>query len=256
MLVTTSDDPSEGAVALARQIAAELNAPAVARRGRSIRELKDRYGATEIVVVGGNGIRCYGRSEEPFFFHPSMAALRVKRLMNGERDPMLEAADVRPGDQVIDCTMGLGSDAIVFAYAVGAAGRVVALENRPIVHLIVKYGLAGHEPESAELREAMRRVEPVCADHLDYLKALPDRSVDVVYFDPMFQKPTASPSLEPLRDLAHSAAIRPEAVQEARRVARKTVVMKERADSGEFERLGFVPVGRSRGKLKYGVIRA
>ena len=255
MLVTTSADPGERVRHLAKRVASELGAPFVERRGRSIRELGEAQGCAGIVVVGEDGIRCYGRGKKPFFFHPGMAAVRVKRLMNGERDPMLEAAGAGAGDRVVDCTMGLGSDAIVFAHAVGPSGKVTAVESEPLLHLVVSHGLAAHEPGDEALREAMRRVETVCADHLEYLKTLEDRSVDIVYFDPMFREPAAGPAMEPLRELANPAAIRPEAVREARRVARKAVVLKEKAGSAEFERLGFTPVRRSAGKFAYGVIR-
>lgn len=56
----------------------------------------------------------------------------MKRLRNGEPDTLLALAGVRPGDRIVDCTAGLGSDAIVFAFAVGDEGTVVALESAAI----------------------------------------------------------------------------------------------------------------------------
>lgn len=256
MLVTTSDRPSERLRRQAAEVAAELGAPLAQRRGRSLRELEEKYGSSEIVVVGEDGIRCYGRNDAPpFFFHPGMALLRVKRLLGGERDPMLEAAGAAAGDRVIDCTMGLASDAIVFAFAVGSAGKVTALESEPLLHLVVRRGLASYEPGFDPVQEAMRRIEAVCADHLDYLKSLPDRSADIVYFDPMFRSKAEGPAIEPLRGFANPAPLRPEAVREACRVARKSVVLKEKTGSAEFERLGFAPFKRAAGRVTYGVIR-
>ena len=86
----------------------------------------------------------------------------------------------------------------------------------------------------------MRRIEVRHSHHLDYLKSLPDQSVDIVYFDPMFREPiTDSASINPLRHYANGEPLDAESVREAIRVARKTVVMKEARSSGEFERLGF-----------------
>lgn len=101
----------------------------------------------------------------------------------------------------------------------------------------------------------MRRIEVRHSHHLDYLKSLPDRSVDIVYFDPMFREPIAeSASIHPLRHYANGEPLEMESVREAVRVARKTVVMKEARSSGEFERLGFTLPERGKSKITYGVI--
>ena len=103
---------------------------------------------------------------------------------------------------------------------------------------------------------ALRRIRAVRADHAAYLAAMPDKSVDIVYFDPMFRLPIAESSgLEPLRNVANPAALSEAAVREARRVARRIVVLKENRDSGEFERLGFEWVKpKKTSKIAYGVI--
>lgn len=102
---------------------------------------------------------------------------------------------------------------------------------------------------------ALRRINVVHSEHLDYLRAQPDRSIDIVYFDPMFRVPlTGSASISPLRQFANQAALSLESVAETVRVARKTVLLKEKALSGEFERLGFTELLRSNSKTSYGVI--
>lgn len=51
-------------------------------------------------------------------------------------------------------------------------------------------------------------------------------------------------------------ALTPETVAEARRVARRRVVMKERRESEEFERLGFFEVvGGKYSRVSYGVMK-
>ena len=78
----------------------------------------------------------------------------------------------------------------------------------------------------------------------------------MVYFDPMFRKPlTASNGISPLRSVANHAALSVEAVEEAKRVARSRVVMKEANGSEEFDRLGFKKImGGKYSKVHYGVM--
>ncbi|MGZ4112572.1 MAG: class I SAM-dependent methyltransferase, partial [Tumebacillaceae bacterium] len=87
------------------------------------------------------------------------------------------------------------------------------------------------------------------------LRAQPDRSVDVIYFDPMFRRTVQkSDAIEPLRLLGDDSPLSLEAVEEAKRVARRCIVLKERWYSQEFERLGFRLPRKSSGSTNYGVI--
>ena len=125
-----------------------------------------------------------------------------------------------------------------------------------MIAAVTGYGLQHFLPGNYPLYAAMRRINVVNEDYLDYLRQQPDNSVDVVYFDPMFRKPlTASSSISPLRGVADHRPLSVEAVTEACRVARLRVVMKEASGSGEFARLGFHRlVGGKYSKVHYGVI--
>ncbi|MFC0214726.1 class I SAM-dependent methyltransferase [Paenibacillus chartarius] len=255
MIVTTSYEPSGEQLAKAQAAAKELGA-AFAPRGRSsLERLLAEYGEQELLLVAKDGLQLVRPGEPPLFFHPSMAAIRLKRLRAGEDDAMLSAARIEPGDAVLDCTAGLASDSIVFSYGVGEKGSVTALESEPIVAWLVADGLATYDTGDERMNEALRRIRLKRKEHLDYLSGLPDRSVDVVYFDPMFRRPIgASTSISPLREQANHRELAREAVLEARRVARKAVVMKEQRLSGEFARLGFDHVIPTARKLGYGVM--
>lgn len=184
----------------------------------------------------------YERSDgSTFTFHPNMAALRVKRLQEGGSDSLIAASGMQTGDHVLDCTLGIGADAIVSSFAVGEEGGVVALESQPLIAELVSHGLATYQTERRALQKAMRRIQVIHADYHTYLLEQPDQSVDYVLFDPMFRRPMlASLPMQQLKPLANHAPLTPEAVQEACRVARKAVLFKERVTSPEFERLGFV----------------
>lgn len=257
LIVTTPYNVTAALEAEARSLAEAYNGEYIPRERSSLARLRRRYPGRPIIVAGANGLEWHSPDgEEPFFFHPSMSLVRAKRLAAGERDAMLDAAGLTPGDSVVDCTAGLGSDAIVFSFAGGAETKVTAVESQFPLYLVVAEGLKRYNSGWEEFTQAMRRVEMIHANHTDYLRSLPDRSRDIVYFDPMFRTPeAASSNLSPLRALANSGSITAEAVEEARRVARKAVVMKERGGSREWERLGFHPAGKPHSSVAYGVIQ-
>lgn len=257
ILVTTTYDPSPRIVARAEAAAVELGAAFAPRRRSSIARLrKEAGGGFDIVVAGANGFEWHNAAgEEPFFFHPGMSLVRAKRLAAGGADAMLRAAGFAAGDAVLDCTAGLCADAILFSFAGGPSSRVTALESEEPLHFIVKHGLREYAVGWEPFDDAMRRVEPRQDNHAEYLLSLPDDAYDIVYFDPMFREPErASSGLSPLRTFANAGAIRAETVAEARRVARKAVVLKERGASKEWERLGFRLVTKPNAAVGYGVI--
>lgn len=254
--MTTSYDVKPELEDKAKAAAQALGATWTPRNRRSIAKLIKTSGAKELLVVASDGLHLHTGPGRPLRFHPGMAFLRVERLLRGERDPLIEATAVRPGDSVLDCTAGLAADAIVFAHAVGDEGSVVALESEKALCFLVAEGLKRHRTESEAVNAAMRRIELRCVDHRIYLREQPSKSVDVVYFDPMFRRPiTASPGMEPLRDAANPSALTVETIEQAARVARRAVVVKEHAGGGEWERLGFANVTRTDGKIAYGVMQ-
>ncbi|MEW6458011.1 MAG: class I SAM-dependent methyltransferase [Bacillota bacterium] len=254
ILVTTSIRPRRAERLQAEEISRTLGLPYVSRSRESLEALRRKSGAEAVVVVSRNRVGLVFAGRE-FFFHPGLGKVRIRRIEAGKTDQMIQAMGLKAGDSVLDCTLGLGADALVASHVVGAGGRVVGLEVVPVVAMLVRCGLenyAGGGPPA----EAMRRVEVVTADHREYLQALENDSFDVVYFDPMFRVPRhASSAMEPLRPLADARALDPESVGEAVRVARRRVVLKERAGSPEFERLGFRRITGGRySPVAYGII--
>jgi len=256
MIVTTSYDPSRDIVSLAERLAEQLKARIVRRDRMTVRALQEAHSVRDVVVVTEKGLKCYRNGNEPLFFHPGTSMFRIKRMLSGtHREPMLEISEAGPGDTVIDCTAGLCSDAIVFSHAVGSEGRVIAVEADPLISLVASHGLQSLETDVPEMNAAMRRIEMRHGHHLDVLRSLPDRSADLVYFDPMFRSPIEESSgISPLRNYAFMQEISAESVAEAKRVARRVVMMKERRGSAQFARLGFVQDDRHNAKIAFGVI--
>lgn len=224
-------------------------------RDRSLEKLREKYQAEGVVVWGAEVPILYFENEK-LYFHPSMAKNRIAFYRKQQRpDIMIEAAGLERGDSFLDCTLGLGADAIVASYFSGH-GRVTGLEHQPEIAWVIRWGMKRYSNEMYWLQEAVRRIEVVTADHKEYLPGLEDRSYDIVYFDPMFTHPIfKSQPISPLRKLADHDRLEQDSIKQACRVACKRVVMKDLAEGEELERLGFQKISRSKyNKLAYGVI--
>lgn len=201
-------------------------------------------------------------------FHPSMALIRLINLLRGGSDRYLEATRLKTGDSLIDATLGFGTDALIGAWAVGETGSVLALEQSPILAAIVQDGLdhfaeivpnAKNKDKQAAwvaLSKAAQRIEVRWGEHRESLKHIPSRSVNVVYFDPMFRDTCKqSDSIMPLHQWSNHNPLDHSAILEACRIARNRVVLKERKNSQEFRRLGFdILLGGRYSPVDYGVI--
>jgi 16S rRNA (guanine1516-N2)-methyltransferase len=208
-------------------------------------------------------------NKHTLFFHPSMALLRMVNIKRGIGDRFLKAIAVTEGDILLDATMGLASDALIASWAVGERGKVIALEYSPLVFMLVNEGLErleklkppkvpNLEKKQAwlELAKASTRIKSMCANHQKIIEELPDSSVDVIYFDPMFRNTlTSSSSIKPLKEWSYPKPLSIETIKQACRVARKRVVLKERKNGKEFERLGFKLLEGSRyNPVGFGII--
>lgn len=260
MLVTTVYQPSPKTVEKATVLAEFYGCRLVERRRDTLPRLRKAWRTEQICVVGEHQLFYYQGDEEPLYFHPNTSLLRIQNMQRGLSDPLIKAAGLQPGDTVLDCTAGMGSDAIVLAYATGANGHVCALESEKVIFSLLKDGLqhyaAALDESESQTALAMQRIVCYHADHESYLRQQPSDRFDVVYFDPMFRNPVAESSwIRPLRAVSNPHALQPAAVAEAKRVAKKAVVLKERKYSTEFRRLGFTPYYRDKSKIAYGVIR-
>lgn len=243
--VTTAPRPDPALAGRARAVAARHGIPCLERGARALPSLAAEAGAEALLVLGREvALWVDGRRRR---YDPGMGVLRARRLLSGERgrpsvDSFLAAAALRPGESVLDCTLGLGADALVAAAAVGERGRVVGLEASPLLAALVEEGLRLHPHPAA------RRVEVHLADHSAFLSACRERTFDVVAFDPMFRYPRAQvPSFDLVRRLGDPRPLAPEALARARRVARRCVVVKDGAPGWDLARLGLEPLPSRRG---------
>lgn len=255
MFVTTAGRTDERMIGIAQAVAAELQVDYVPRDKKAIQLLQSDQNS-DCIVVGKQRLELYQMGEsQPFFFHPNSATFRIKRLMKGEQDPFAEAARLTEGMSIVDCTLGLASDAIVASFLVGASGTVVGVEGQKYLAFLVKEGLEKWDPDFLRMREAMERIKIVQQHSMDYLASLSSGSVDCVYFDPMFEENILeSDGIKALGKFALYEEFNGEMITEALRVARKRVILKDHYKSARFEKFGFQVFKRKSAKFHFGVI--
>ena len=243
--ITTSLRENDDLLKRARIIGEKLSLPIIKRQKQSVTKLiKGREG---LLLVYDNKLCLVNQDGSELVFHPDTAMLRIK----SSHDALIDLLGKEPL-QILDSTMGLASDSIVMAYA---GHTVTAVESHPIIHFIISEGLQHYQSDSEVLNKAMRSIHTVCAKNLAYLKTLPDNSYDVIYCDPMFsERITESKNLDGLRQYANDTAFSEEFLREAKRVARKKIIIKAHFRDKVFEIYGFKQFVRPNQKFHYGVI--
>ena len=254
-IITTGRKCQDNSIELAKEFAIKLSIPFIERKNLSVNKLAELHNVKYVLVAKKNSLRLVTENEE-IFFHPSLAHLRIKNILNGEGDRLIEAMNLQRGMKVLDCTLGLGTDSIVESFIVGEAGSVTALEINPYLAAVVEHGFKNFVDDTDKVIDSMRRIKVVNVEYLDFLKSAADDSFDVIYFDPMFRHSLErSSSLNSIRVVADKRALSIEAIEEARRVAKFRIVLKENAKSLEFERLGFKKIcGGKYSPIHYGVL--
>jgi 16S rRNA (guanine1516-N2)-methyltransferase len=180
-------------------------------------------------------------------FHQGTAAKRLRALRHGDTDPLVRAGELRPGDRVLDATLGLGRDALVAAWAVGPDGAVLGVEADLVLALLAAEGFAGGIPRPGSAPVEVRHGD---SRRLLATMAAAGEAVDVVLLDPMFTDPRDSDTGFALaRDHTVPTPLDPGWVALARSVARRWVVVTaERArpwfPEAGLERLGGTRSGR------------
>ncbi|QGT99432.1 Protein-L-isoD(D-D) O-methyltransferase [Candidatus Syntrophocurvum alkaliphilum] len=228
----------------------------VPRQKKSLKKISEENGVNTIIVWHQDGPILY-IGEEKFFFHPSMAKNRISAYRKkGIPDLLIKAADLKKGDSFLDCTLGIGADAIVASYF-SENGKITGLESSFALATTVKWGMKTYKNNITWLTNAIKKIEVINSDHKDYLLKLQDNKYDIVYFDPMFRNPLlSSQPISPIRKIANHNEIDLDTINEACRVASKRVVLKERADSNVFDKLGFKNIiENKKNSIKYGYIK-
>ncbi|WP_172369111.1 class I SAM-dependent methyltransferase [Sporosarcina jiandibaonis] len=255
-IITTNGRPNEKSFANASYAVNRLGYEFVERGKRSIGRLQEEHGSA-VLVASANRYELYRIGmDKPFFFHPNTAAFRLKRLLKGEMDPFLGAADLHPGDTFLDCTLGLASDSIIASHITKDAGKVLGVEGDSDIAFITSEGLRTYASESEQLTTAMKRIHVISQDAITFLRNQPDRSWDVVYIDPMFSTPiNESSNFTPLRQVGWQSSLTEEWMDQAKRVCKRRVVVKDHFKSEVFERFKLNRQIRLNTKFHFGFLQ-
>lgn len=209
----------------------------------SVEALLERFAC--VLVLRGDGVVLLdGRGSARWT--GGMADLRIHRLRAGipQPDHLLLAGEVQPGDAVLDCTLGRGHDALVLEQA---GARVTGVEKSLPLYAWTSLGL----------EERGSSVKCLRGDARDVLRGLPDAGFDVVFFDPMFSKRAHHEAgFALVRRHGEPAPLDAATLAEARRVARRWVVVKAAPQASDLLRLGLdvVPFKRN-AELRFGRVR-
>lgn len=231
-------------MSLARAAAQALGVPFIeAVKGTPVESLLERF--TCVLVLRGDGVVLLD-ARGSARWSGGMADLRIHRLRTGvpQPDHVLLAGEVQPGDAVLDGTLGRGHDALVLEHA---GAEVTAVESSLPLYAWTSLGLA----------QRGSKVRCLHADAREVLRGLPGGAFDVVFFDPMFSKRAhheAGFSL--VRRHGEPAPLDAAMLHEARRVARRWVVVKAAPQAADLWRLGLevVPFKRN-AELRFGRLR-
>jgi hypothetical protein len=255
MFVTTAGRTNSFMMERAKEIAIQLGVPYIDRRKKSILHLQEELNS-DCIVIGKERLELFQNGcSTPFFFHPNSAMFRIKRLLNGEHDPFAEAAQLSKGMSLLDCTLGLASDSIVASFLVGKEGSVTGIEGQKYLEFIVNDGLKSWDSGLSSMNFAMKRIKVKYAKALEYLKHLPNSSIDCVYFDPMFEENILeSDGIKTLGHFALRDDLDDEVMSEAVRVAKKRVILKDHYKSTRFEKFGFQVLRRKTSKFHFAFI--
>lgn len=237
--------------AKAAETARELGVEFIPREFRSFAKMFDEFGCSGIWVVT-DGRPVVQTRAGAISYHEGSSVLRTHKR-NTAPDAVVRAMRLEPDFKVLDATLGMAVDSLVIASSLGDDGRVTGLESGVLLHGLVKDGLANYEFKTSLLARAASRITPVLAEHVEFLNNCGPGEFDVVYFDPMFDKPVAeSTMMRRIREIAEDRPLTMEVLELAKRAARRRVVVKGRRGCfSEIEFDEFIPSG---GSVFYGII--
>jgi hypothetical protein len=254
-VVTTSHKPTKEEVLSARGLADELGVKYVSR-GR-LKDFEKEYPIDFYYVFDKNGQLSIRTGDSVFFFHPGMSKVRYKNIKLQDSDYLIKSMELSGDETVLDTTFGLGNEALLIAHFL-PEGKVVGLEASEHIYRVVSHGLRNYPYTYEWIREASTRIELHNRDLRDFVKECPDASYDIVYCDPMFDRPQmSSNSINPLRPFAMYERISRADVDEMIRVSSKRFIIKSRTRDTLFEELGLQfdkLCGSKKSGVLYGVV--
>lgn len=231
MIITTSYRPTTKQLTIAHQIAQQFNINFISRNKYTIAKLHQYYGE-RLLVVDEQKIVLYLSQQSPIHFHPNSAMFRIKRLQQGQIDPLIEMCELKSNDLILDATFGLGSDSLVLASQL-TSGKIIATEANENLATIMMAGMQHHPYR--QLQSSIDKITLLQQHHYDYLLQCDDNSFDIVYFDPMFDTTiVASSALQQVKHTMAYEMITQATIEQALRVTRRAVILRNHFKNRAF----------------------
>lgn len=230
-------------------VSKDLGIPYIERRNYSLNKIMLSNKIDYLFIVEKDRI-LFKSEEGVLFWHKGTSDIKINGINNSKNKAMFNAVSLQAGNSILDCTLGLAGDSIVFASIVGESGKVVGTEINKFIAYLTKRGLEEYENLGAT-------IEVINESYEEFLSKQADNSFDVVYFDPMFKKPNEkSTAINAFREFADHRSLTKKTIEEALRVCKNRVVIKERQGLNDFEKLGIEKYygSKSHGAIIYGVI--
>lgn len=252
--VTTSLKGTKKYTEKAKEIAKLLNLVYFPRLELSTNKFCLKHNLDAFLQITGDGPVLISKSGETHKFHIGMAQLRIKNIDKGNQDHLITAIG-NDCKSFLDCTLGLGIDSIVAAYGLPNLEKIVGIEGCVPLAYITNNGYRNFVHENQKLTARIRKINVLSMNYNDYLLNIPNKSYDVVYFDPMFVHGIKESSqFLGLRNIVLNDHLNEFSFQLACNIARKRVIIKERSFSTIFKKLGInQEVGGKYSRIKYGI---
>ncbi len=256
-VVTTSNRPRGEQILKAKEIAEKFDSKYIKRK--NVLEYKRENNIDFFYIIDKNNQLKIYDGKEMFFFHPAMSKVRQKNLKDGQRDHLIESIEPKGNEEVLDLTLGLGSEALLMAKFL-PEGKVIGIETSIHIFRIVSYGLKNYPFQYEWLKQAASRIEVIKMNMKRYIEEAEDNSFDIVYCDPMFDVPIfKSDSLNPIRRFASYDTVEEKDFENMKRISRDKVIIKSRTTDKLFQRMkefGFEDIhGSKRTGVMYGVMK-
>lgn len=254
--ITTSQNASEELVLKAKGLSTEWGVPYVSRSQFSINALQEQTGVDTWIVLEQNGKIALVYRNHRYAFSLNMAELRIKQWDLYRKDYLAKILIDHQINTYLDCTFGNGSDSIMASYALGKGTKVVGVEASLVLYLLGKIGIRFYmHPKSMAITKAVKRMEVVHSDAYTYLKEQEDASFDGIYFDFMFAHSVVrSTNIDRLRSFGMETRMEDLLWEEAKRVTKGIIIMKDRPFGDWFKRKKPDSlIGGKYSKVRYGI---
>ena len=181
--VTTTREADESLNFKAKGISKDLNISYIKRENFSIKKTILKEQEYYLLLVEKYKIVKKGL-DSTLFWHPNMSELKIKSIKQGNKEAIIEAIQLEEGNSILDCTLGLAGDSLIFSTIVGNSGVVIGTEVNKYIAYLSKSGLENYSEDSIE--KNVKNITVINESYENYLLKQSDNTFDVVYFDPMF----------------------------------------------------------------------